>query len=69
MRIGVPREIHDGERRVATTPNVAAQLIQLGFSVAVEKDAGAKASYADSAYAEAGCEIGLSAADIWNQVG
>jgi len=31
MKIGVPREIHAGERRVATTPDVAAQLIKLGF--------------------------------------
>ena len=36
MKIGVPREIHAGERRVATTPDVASQLIKLGFSVAVE---------------------------------
>ena len=66
MRIGVPREIHDGERRVATTPDVATQLIKLGFSVAIEKDAGAAASYSDAAYAEAGCEAGLAVGDIWN---
>ena len=34
MRIGVPREIHAGEQRVATTPDVAAQLMKLGLSVA-----------------------------------
>ena len=50
MRIGVPKEIHAGERRVATTPEVAAQLIKLGFSVAVETGAGAAASYSDDAY-------------------
>ena len=33
MKIGVPREIHAGEKRVATTPDVAAQLIELGFGV------------------------------------
>lgn len=66
MRIGVPKEIHDGERRVATTPDVATHLIKLGFSVAIEKDAGANASYSDSAYAGAGCESGLSADEIWN---
>jgi len=65
MKIGVPREIHDGERRVATTPDVATQLIKLGFSVSVEKDAGANASYSDSAYEAAGCEAGLTAGDIW----
>ena len=47
MRIGVPREIHAGERRVATTPEVAAQLMEMGFSVAVEENAGAAASYAN----------------------
>ena len=57
MRIGVPREIHVGERRVATTPDVASQLIKMGFSVAVEKDAGAAASYSNEAFAAAGCEI------------
>ena len=36
MRIGIPKELHDGERRVATTPEVAAQLQKLGFTVAVE---------------------------------
>jgi NAD(P) transhydrogenase subunit alpha len=66
MRIGVPKEIHDGERRVATTPDVATQLIKLGFSVAVEKDAGAKASYSDAAYEAVGCETGKSVSDIWN---
>ena len=65
MRIGVPRETHDGERRVATTPDVATQLIKLGYSVAVEKGAGAGASYSDAAYEAAGCEIVSGARDIW----
>ena len=43
MKIGVPREIHAGEQRVATTPDVASQLIKLGYSVAVEAGAGAAA--------------------------
>lgn len=67
MKIGVPREIHAGERRVATTPDVAAQLIKLGFDVAVEKDAGAAANYSDDSYQEAGCEIVATADDIWSQ--
>jgi len=67
MRIGVPNEIHAGERRVATTPDVASQLIKLGFSVAVEANAGASASYSDSAYEAAGCEVLASAGDVWSQ--
>ena len=48
MRIGVPRELYAGERRVATTPDVASQLIKLGFDVAVESNAGAAANYSDT---------------------
>ena len=57
MKIGIPKEIHDGERRVATTPDVVVQLRKLGFDVAVESGAGAPANFADSAYADAGAEI------------
>ena len=67
MRIGVPREIHAGERRVATTPDVASHLIKMGFSVAVEENAGDAASYSNAAYAAAGCEIVASAKELWAQ--
>ena len=67
MRIGVPKEIYEGERRVATTPDVATQLIKLGFDVSVETGAGAEASYSDSAYSDAGCEVVGSAADLWSK--
>jgi len=66
MKIGVPRETHPGERRVATTPDVVVQLQKLGFDVIVEKGAGAAASFSDEAYAEAGCEIAASADEIWS---
>jgi len=49
MKIGIPREVHAGEKRVATTPDVAGQLLKLGFSVAIEAGAGDPASYGDSA--------------------
>ncbi len=65
MRIGVPREIFAGEKRVATTPDVAAQLIKLGFEVAVESNAGAAANYSDAAYESAGCTVAATAGDIW----
>ena len=65
MRIGIPREIHTGERRVATTPDVASQLMKLGFSVVIEKDAGAAASYSDAAYAAAGCDIVATSEELW----
>ena len=67
MRIGVPKEIHAGERRVATTPDVAAQLVKLGFGVAIETGAGVAASYSDDAYKEAGCDVIGSRSDVWTQ--
>ncbi len=36
MKIGIPREIHIGERRVAATPETVEQLVKLGYTVAVE---------------------------------
>ncbi len=65
MKIGVPKEIYAGERRVATTPDVVTELKKLGFEVAIEAGAGSAASYTDAAYAAAGCEIVKKAADIW----
>jgi len=65
MRIGVPRELYAGEKRVATTPDVAAQLIKLGFEVAVESNAGAAANYSDAAYKAAGCSIAANADELW----
>ena len=65
MRIGVPRESHAGEKRVATTPDVAGQLQKLGFEVAVEHGAGSAAKFSDEAYSAAGCEV-TSADDIWS---
>ena len=65
MKIGIPKEIYAGEKRVATTPEVASQLMQLGFEVAVETGAGKAATFADAAYTGVGCEVVSTAADIW----
>ena len=67
MKIGVPRENFPGERRVATTPEVASQLIELGYDVAIESGAGMEASFSDNAYRDAGCEVVDQAAALWSQ--
>ena len=56
MRSGIPQEVHSGERRVATTPEVATKLIKLGFSVALQRGAGVAADLSDDAYREAGVD-------------
>ena len=66
MRIGIPKEIHAGEMRVATTPDVATQLQKLGFSVSVEAGAGAGASMDDAAYVAAGVTIVSDTRELWS---
>ncbi len=39
----------------------------MGFDVAVETDAGARASYSNEAYETAGCEIVATSEDLWGQ--
>jgi NAD(P) transhydrogenase subunit alpha len=67
MKIGIPKEIHLGEKRVATTPEAAEQIIKLGFSVLIEKGAGLGANISDEAYKEAGVEIVDNAKTLWDQ--
>ncbi len=66
MKIGVPKEVHDGEMRVATSPDVAAQLQKLGFTVAVESGAGRNASFEDAAYRAAGVTMVDDPATLWS---
>ena len=57
MRIGVPRELEPGERRVALVPDAVSRLADAGFDVVVEPGAGAAASFPDAAYNEAGADL------------
>ncbi len=57
MKIGIPKERRAHEKRVAATPDSVKKLIGLGFEVVVETDAGADASFRDSAYEAAGATL------------
>lgn len=65
MRIGIPREIHEGEKRVATTPEMAEQIIKLGFTMSIESGAGIGADISDEAYREVGVEIVDDVKTLW----
>jgi len=54
VRIGVPRELEPGERRVALVPDAVTRLSGAGFEVVVEPGAGREASFPDAAYGESG---------------
>jgi NAD(P) transhydrogenase subunit alpha len=59
MRIGVPKESAEGERRVALVPEIVASLKKAeGIDVLLESGAGEAAGHPDSQYEEAGAEIG-----------
>ncbi|MCV2881365.1 Re/Si-specific NAD(P)(+) transhydrogenase subunit alpha [Actibacterium sp. XHP0104] len=68
MKIGAPKEIFEGEARVAMTPDSALQLQKLGYQCAVETGAGAAAGFSDAAYEAAGVEIIKTAAALWKEV-
>jgi H+-translocating NAD(P) transhydrogenase subunit alpha len=65
VRIGVPRELEPGERRVALVPDAVSRLTAAGFDVVVEPGAGVAAAFPDAAYTEAGAGVsdGVWAAD------
>ena len=67
MRIGIPREVFQDERRVAGTPRTVKKLCQAGFEVWVEKGAGELAEHSDAAYAEGGACIVEDTANLWRE--
>src|SRR3954466_7802687 len=58
MRIGVPKETAEGERRVALVPEVVRKLAGGGHEVVVEAGAGEQALLPDALYTDAGAQIG-----------
>jgi NAD(P) transhydrogenase subunit alpha len=67
MKIGIPKEIHPGEKRVATTPDAAAQIMKLGFSVGIESGAGLNADISDADYQAVGVEVVADAPTLWRE--
>lgn len=65
MKIGTPKEIFEGENRVAMTPASALELQKLGHTCVIETKAGAAAGFSDKAYEEAGVEVVKTAAALW----
>jgi len=57
MLVAVPREIRDGELRVALVPDIINKLTRLGLDVAIESGAGLGAQANDDAYQAAGAQI------------
>jgi len=69
MIIGVVKEIHHGERRVAMAPSVVKQFVKIGHSVLVEHGAGVIANFTDEQYKDSGAEIVKTASNVWERAG
>jgi NAD(P) transhydrogenase subunit alpha len=67
MRLGVPKETIEGERRVAATPESVKKLKAMGFSVCIERGAGAESGYTDEAFEAAGAALAPDAKTIWSE--
>ncbi len=65
MKIGTPKEVFEGERRVAMTPDSALQLQKLGHECLIESGAGMASGFDDAAYDAAGVEVIKTAAALW----
>jgi len=65
MLIGIPREVHSEEHRVAATPETVERLRKLGYEVAVEAGAGTAANFTDDAYVEAGADMIDEPRELW----
>ncbi len=68
VKLGIPRERRDGERRVAATPDTVKQLTGMGLDVLIEAAAGDASGHPDREYTEAGAavvpELDTGAVDI-----
>jgi len=67
MIIGVPKEIKNGEKRVAVTPQGVDALVSHHHRVVVEKGAGSGSGFSDREYEKAGAKVVEKKEDIWNE--
>ena len=58
MRIAVPKEIREGEKRVALVPDIINKLTRLGYDVSIESGAGTHSQATDEDFKSAGASVG-----------
>lgn len=65
MKIGIPREVLEGETRVAVVPSMIAALKKSNHEVFIETGAGLRASFADREYQDAGATISPDCRELY----
>ena len=66
MKVGVPKEVAEGERRVGLVPETVGRLVKDGFEVLVETGAGQDYNL-DENYEEAGAKIASEAGEVYGE--
>lgn len=66
IRVAVPKELGQGEKRVALVPEAAGRLVKAGFEVRVESGAGMGAYFPDEHYTRAGVKIIRDIPELYN---
>jgi alanine dehydrogenase len=67
LKIGVPKEVSNDERRMCLTPGGVSVLVSNGHEVYIEQDAGDEANFTDDEFADAGAEIALSIDEVYQK--
>ncbi|MDX8388505.1 MAG: alanine dehydrogenase [Ghiorsea sp.] len=65
MKVGIPKEIKNGEFRVSMVPDDAKILIEGGHQVVVESEAGVGSGFLDQDYLDVGANIVFKASEAW----
>lgn len=63
--LGIPKETEYQEKRVPLTPNSVAALVNYGFRISIEKEAGLNSNFSDEEYLNAGADIVFTKADVF----
>jgi H+-translocating NAD(P) transhydrogenase subunit alpha len=66
VKVGIPREVAEGERRVGLVPETVGRLVKDGFAVLVESGAGRDYNL-DANYEEAGARVVDDAAGVYGE--
>ncbi|HKK46271.1 MAG TPA: alanine dehydrogenase [Balneolaceae bacterium] len=67
LKIGLPKEVSNDERRICLTPGGVSVLVANGHEVFLEKGAGNEANFSDQEFSDAGAEIAYSIDEIYKK--
>jgi NAD(P) transhydrogenase alpha subunit len=67
VKLGVVKEVDEGEKRVSIVPETVKKMLQRGILVVVEEGAGDGAGFSNEAYGKAGAKIVSDAQTVFNK--